>query len=273
MTFGRGHAGLFSNHNNASDFTPNGIRVTGNSTVEVGNGATLDADTVDLSALISKLHAAAHAGAEAILFLLIGGAAAYAEANVWVDTNAQVVIHGDFAAPTTVTGAEGVDLRALTQDVNLERLASRLAVALVPLQEASAGGTMTMNSVVTTERYVTVVAGARAPDTVLQKPDSDLGHLALFVDARVAPITALVGTFQTTAFWGTALANPLQTDTPRHHRGTRSQASRSAPATSTGTRTHRPGRAAGVRCWSSTRTATLSQNGITLPRPATRRRQ
>jgi hypothetical protein len=134
------YALAFSNHDNDSDYQPNGISITGDSAVEIGQGATLQADTVDLSALISKLHAAAHAGAESFLVLLIGATTAYAEANISVNTTAQVLIDGAAGAPTSVTGAEGVDLRALTQDVNLTRLASRLAVGLIPPQEASAGG-------------------------------------------------------------------------------------------------------------------------------------
>src|SRR5262249_14372387 len=63
-----------ANHDNASGIQPNGISVTGDSKVEIGQGATLQADTVDLSALISQLQAKSHAGAEAIAV----GAGAYA---------------------------------------------------------------------------------------------------------------------------------------------------------------------------------------------------
>src|SRR5262249_24329108 len=210
------YAGSFSNHNNDSDHNaPSGISIIGHSTVDVGKGATLTADTVSMQALISHLHGAAHAGAEAFLVVIIGGAAAYAEADLEVDATAQVLIHGGSTAPTKITGTEGVDLIGLTKDVNLERKASRLAVALIPVQEASADATdgkMSLTSLVSTEQYVTIIAGARAMNTVLANPDSSVSHLALYVDRRVEPITALVGTFRLhteTGYWGTVAHHDL----------------------------------------------------------------
>ncbi len=89
----------YSNHDNNSDYTPNGISVNGDSTVEIGQGAALHADTVDLSALISYLHAADHAGAETFCDALLGVAVSYAEANITVNTTAQALIDGAASAP------------------------------------------------------------------------------------------------------------------------------------------------------------------------------
>src|SRR5262249_31141985 len=114
------YAGAFANHSNSDDYKPMGISITGNSIVDIGKGATLTGDTVDLTALISQLHAASHAGAEAFIILLFGASAAYAEADIDSTTNAKVNIHGDSSATTDVTnitGANGVDIRALTYDV------------------------------------------------------------------------------------------------------------------------------------------------------------
>ena len=205
----------YSNHDNNSDYTPNGISVNGDSTVEIGQGAALHADTVDLSALISYLHAADHAGAETFCDALLGVAVSYAEANITVNTTGRLSSTARHRALTSVTGAEGVDIRALTENVNLEREASRLAVAVVPVQVAEAGGSpMSMNSLVTTDRYVTIFAGSRSPDTDLQKPDPSLPSVALYVDADVEPITALVGTWHIeteTGFWGSPTHNKLTT--------------------------------------------------------------
>ena len=210
------YAGAFANHSNSSDYLPEGIEITGNSMVDIGAGANLSADTVDLSALISSLHATAQAGAESFLVIVfLGGTADYAGANITTDTNSEVYVQGDPHTPTSITGTEGVDIRALTQDVNIERDASRLGVALIPIQEASAGSSVdpalgtspgiNLSSLVVTEPEVTIVAGPRSSDTVLQQPDSTLPNLALFVDSEVDPVTALVNTwhvFTQTGYWG-----------------------------------------------------------------------
>jgi len=210
------YAGAFANHSNSSDYLPEGIEITGNSMVDIGAGADLSADTVDLSALISSLHATAQAGAESFLVIVfLGGTADYAGANITTDTNAEVYVHGAAATPTSITGTQGVDIRALTEDVNLERDASRLGVGLIPIQEASAGSSVdpalgtspaiNLSTLVAADKGVTIVAGSRSSDTVLQQPASSPPNLALFVDSQVDPVTALVNTWHVytqTGYWG-----------------------------------------------------------------------
>src|SRR5262249_3192876 len=111
-------AGADANHDNISEFNnPRGLGIVGRSNVEIGQGVTLTGDTVSLSAAISRLHATSSAGAEALLVFLIGATDAFADAIIGVVTTADVLIDGDPAHPTTITGWEGVDILAKHADL------------------------------------------------------------------------------------------------------------------------------------------------------------
>jgi hypothetical protein len=168
-----------------------GVRINGLSQVVVGKGVVLQAKTVDLNAQVAKIDATARAEAWSFIPILIGVDTAFADARVNVDSMTDVTIGGDLPAAdrTSITGTEGVDIRAHHDDVTTTRQAGRLAVALIPPQAARALGDDKLTNTVTGPVGATVYAGARTAATPLVKranyPDESgpFAPLALFVEA------------------------------------------------------------------------------------------
>ena len=133
--WGSAHA----NHGNIAAFLPNGLKIVNSTTVDIGAGARLTGRTASLVALVPHLHGTARAGAESFITVLVGAAVAYADADVYLNSIAQVIIHDGAARTTTITGWEGVDIIARHLDVVTDRRASRLAVGVIPPQAAIAG--------------------------------------------------------------------------------------------------------------------------------------
>jgi hypothetical protein len=128
-----------ANHDNISDYKPNGLEMVGNTITHVGQGAQLSGNTVSLFATFPKLYLAVHAGAESFVTLLVGVSSSYADAFAFLDVTAQTNIDTGTTRRTLVTGQNGVDIRATVQDLRFERQASRLAVGIIPPQSAVIG--------------------------------------------------------------------------------------------------------------------------------------
>ena len=128
-----------ANHVNDPSYLPNGLQLTGSTTVHVEEGAELSGATVSLFSDVPTMHATSHAGAESFIVLLVGLSKSYADANVFINVTAQTLIDTGVARQTTITGLRGADIRSLIDDAKAERLASRLAVGIIPPQSAIGG--------------------------------------------------------------------------------------------------------------------------------------
>ncbi len=128
-----------ANHDNISDYKPNGLQVTGDTTTRVAEGAQLEAETISLFATIPVLHATSQAGAESFVVLLVGVSKSYADAFVFLNVLAQTIVETGTSRRTLVTGLRGVDIRAVIDDLVMTREASRLGVGIIPPQGALAG--------------------------------------------------------------------------------------------------------------------------------------
>ena len=104
--------------------------------IEVGTGATLTGSTVNLYASVIKMEVDSNARATAFTPILVGYEQAYANSNVDAYSDAYVRVHG---AGTTITGANGVDIRAAqgTTQLLTSRGGKVLAVALISRSDSA----------------------------------------------------------------------------------------------------------------------------------------
>ncbi len=181
-----GWAGAWANWTNEEAYQPYGLAVTVLSKVEIGADAVVEADELSLVATTSETDLRAHAGAQSFLVLLIGGSVAYAWAEVAGTVDAIV----DIGARAVVTGWRGVDLIARQSDQEVQRLAGRLAVGIVPPQHSETAGTLSFVAKVVTAALSHVRAGVRSVATQLEvpimAPASPYPRLALFVDTTTS---------------------------------------------------------------------------------------
>ena len=165
-----------------------GVRITSLTQTIVRGGARLTARTVDIVALVSKLVAKAEAFAEGYSAILVTEAEAYAKANVDIDSDTQVLILGDAAQPTTITGVEGVDLVARHEGTSIVRTAKRLAIAVVFPQGSFATGFDSFQNKVDASDDVQIVAGSRVASPTTESGLRDTDHsVALFVESINIP--------------------------------------------------------------------------------------
>ncbi|MBD2516808.1 DUF4347 domain-containing protein [Nostoc sp. FACHB-973] len=198
-------AGADADKEDDSNF-PGGVRV-GKSTgaiseVEIGQGAIVTGEAVDIDAKVSRMKATATAETLAVSPILLGVATAFSDAEIDIDSDANVAIKSN----AQIAGNQGVDIRAShgdqgdsnfdnTDNFEIKRKAGRLAVALIPPQEARALGTDNISSTVNAEAGAKISAGARGSDSQLEDKNKD--DLALFVETFNAPLERSVGSVDT----------------------------------------------------------------------------
>ncbi|MBD2412394.1 hypothetical protein FACHB389_10860 [Nostoc calcicola FACHB-389] len=198
-------AGADADKEDNSDF-PGGVRV-GKSTgaiseVEIGQGAIVTGEAVNIDAKVSRMKATATAESLAVSPILLGVATAFSDADIEIDSDANVTIKTD----AEIAGNQGVDIQARhgdqgdsdtanTENFEIKRKAGRLAVALIPPQEARALGTDNISSTVNAEAGATISAGARGSNSPLEDKNKD--DLALFVETFNAPLERSAGSVDT----------------------------------------------------------------------------
>ncbi len=181
--------GAYSDSDNTNG--DRGVTMVTPSKVEIGKGASLEAETIDLNANIGKTSGTARASAKAINPILIGLATAFADANVDVLADASVLVSAMPAGSskqTKIVGHRGVDIQAHhplasdTANYVIQRNPTALAVALIPPQKSRPLGTATVTSSIETKADALIVAGTRGFGTPLVVRPS-VPDLALYVDA------------------------------------------------------------------------------------------
>ncbi|WP_392533892.1 DUF4347 domain-containing protein [Nostoc sp. C117] len=198
-------AGADADKEDNSDF-PGGVRV-GKSTgaiseVEIGQGAIVTGEAVNIDAKVSRMKATATAESLAVSPILLGVATAFSDAEIDIDSDANVAIKSN----AEIAGNQGVDIQARhgdqddsntanTDNFEIKRKAGRLAVALIPPQEARALGTDNISSTVNAEAGAKISAGARGSNSPLEDKNKD--DLALFVETFNAPLERSAGSVDT----------------------------------------------------------------------------
>ena len=226
-----------ANHSNISEFTPAGLSITNDALVEIGSDAVVTGRTARLEARTTQIKGTVNAGALAFIVMLIGVSKAYAEANIGIRSDTNVVIK----PRAKVTGFQGVDIRARTDDITLLRRASRLGVGLFPPQAAVAGfcdgnngscweavpnasegwntGSMVVHTTVDADADAHITAGVRpATGGPLDHPaqggtNGNYPALALFVEAFTANPSDTTGEFKV---WTSSIGGDGSFD---HYRG------------------------------------------------------
>ena len=226
-----------ANHSNISEFTPAGLSITNDSLVEIGADAVVTGRTARLEARTTQIKGTVNAGALAFIVMLIGVSKAYAEANIGIRSDTNVVIK----PRAKVTGFQGVDIRARTDEITLLRRASRLGVGLFPPQAAVAGfcdgnngscweavpnasegwntGSMVVHTTIDADADAHVTAGVRAATGgPLDHPaqggtNGNYPALALFVEAFTANPSDTTGEFKV---WTSSIGGDGSFD---HYRG------------------------------------------------------
>ena len=160
--------------------------------VLVGDGAVIEGETVDLHAKVDKLRAKANADSTSYNPVLFGVATAFsdAEVDIWSDVDVQIAGSASTSTTTLITGQRGVDVQATydSADVNIERRARRLAVALIFPQQSRTLGFDKLDATVLAQPGVIVTAarrddGATGDSGLTTSSAQGVGGLALFAEA------------------------------------------------------------------------------------------
>lgn len=130
--------------------------------VRIGAGAELTGATVAVRAVTERLDASARAEANSGSPILLGVTTAHAGASIEVDVDTYVKVQaGTAAAPTRITGAQGVDIAAASRNLSAVREARVKSVSIIPPQQARLRGTDWFATDVNVDAAVLVTAGAR----------------------------------------------------------------------------------------------------------------
>ncbi|MEH6586717.1 MAG: hypothetical protein V7720_09160, partial [Halioglobus sp.] len=172
-SFGKTHTrteswGLGAKANSNEDWDDNaaGVHITGSTLNQVGEGAVLQGDSVDIAAHVDRIEGDSYAYAKAINPVLFGYAEAYAEARVALNSTVAdqigLSLDGDASGNRTeITGYRGVDITSSSVTPNVITGGGHLAVALIPPQEFYDRGSKTSAGYVDADDNVLVKAGVR----------------------------------------------------------------------------------------------------------------
>ena len=141
-------------------------------TITVGARAQLTGRTVELDAAVTSLNLSSNADARAYCPIFCV-ATAFADSYIDLYSRTLVQVLDDAAGTTTITGIEGVDLKARHVDtisgagnsLNINRSGFSEAVAIIPPQRTHLRGTDSLTNEVNTDRAALVIAGARQAGT------------------------------------------------------------------------------------------------------------
>ncbi len=184
-----------------SDHDGRGVRIGSLSdqamrSITIGARAQLTARTVELDAAVTVLNLTAKATATSYSPVLCCHASAFAFPYIDVYSKTLVQVLDDAAGTTTITGIEGVDLKARhIGTLNVTRDGYSLAVAFPSFpQHTRWQGTDSLTNEVNTDRAALVIAGARQAGT----PPGGLAPspagmaVALYVQAHTNPFTPVI---------------------------------------------------------------------------------
>jgi len=161
--------------------------ITSRTNTIIGSGATIEAKTVDVEALLSGLEGMARS--EATAGGLIGGATARADHDV--DSSTLLLLEGASSGLTTITGRQGMDAVATQENFDTNRETDHHWYGLFGGSSEKGDNSGTVTNMVDADPWVVVNVGVRPTATTSNEvPPSPLDtfdpfdHLALLVKAN-----------------------------------------------------------------------------------------